>query len=94
MKAAAEEAGYAADLTGKSVTALEIEFGVLDSPDQRKRSRFYFREPLPYDKMSDAVAAIYSDEHTHEPGRKDAHDRLIALKDRIERTMPRPRSSL
>ncbi len=88
MKAAAEEAGYAADLTGKSVTALEIEFGVLDSPDQRKRSRFYFREPLPYDKMSDAVAAIYSDEHTHEPGSKDAHDRLIALKDRIERTMP------
>jgi tetratricopeptide (TPR) repeat protein len=88
MKAAAEEAGYAADLTGKSVTALEIEFGVLDSPDQRKRSRFYFREPLPYDMMPDTVAAIYSDEYTHEPGSKDAHDRLIALKDRIERTMP------
>src|ERR1035438_9515420 len=51
MKAATDEAGYAADTAGKSVTALEIEYGVLDFPGQSQRSRFYFRDPLPYDKI-------------------------------------------
>jgi len=66
MRTAADEAGFDKDVKGKSVTALEIEYGILDSPDQRKLSRFYFRDPLPY----------------------DAHDRLEALKRRIERQMP------
>src|SRR5712691_11500185 len=34
MRAAAEEAGYGGPLEGRSVTALEIEFGVLESPGQ------------------------------------------------------------
>jgi len=88
MSAAAEEAGYQADLSGKSVTALEIEFGVLDSPEQRRRSRFYFREPLPYAEMHPTTAADFSDEHSPEPGAREAHARLTALKARIERQMP------
>ena len=80
MSAAAQEAGFHGDLSGKSVTALEIEFGVLESPDQRRRSRFYFREPLPYERMEPAVAAAYSDACAGDP---EAHDRLQALKARV-----------
>jgi hypothetical protein len=47
MQAAASEAGFQGDLTNKSVTALEIEFGALDSADQRRRTHFYFRGPCP-----------------------------------------------
>ena len=46
MSAAAEEVGFATELRDKSVTALEIEFGILQqSPEQRRRSFFYFRDP-------------------------------------------------
>ena len=88
LKAAAQEAGYAADLDGKSVTALEIEFGILDSPEQRNLSRFYFRDPLPYAQMDPADAAVYSDLHSGEPGAAEAHGRLEALKTRIKAQMP------
>ena len=87
MRTATAEAGYQTEARGKSVTALEIEYGILDSPDQRKLSRFYFRDPLPYDAMG-ADAAVYSDLHSGEPGAADAHDRLETLKGRIEREMP------
>ena len=87
MRAATAEVGYATEPHGKSVTALEIEFGILDSPEQRKLSRFYFREPLPYDAMG-ADAKDYSDLHSGEPGAAEAHERLKALKRRIEREMP------
>ncbi len=48
---------------GKSVTALEIEFGVLASTEQLNRSVFYLREPLPYDKLSPEKAAKFSDQY-------------------------------
>ena len=87
LRTAAAEAGYQTEPRGKSVTALEIEYGILDSPDQRQLSRFYFRDPLPYDSMG-ADAAVYSDLHSGGPGAADAHERLEALKRRIERQMP------
>jgi hypothetical protein len=62
MKAAAQEAGFATDLTGKSVTALEVEFGILlKYPQQRRRCLFFFRDPLPYDQMPPEIAARFSD---------------------------------
>jgi hypothetical protein len=48
---------------GKSVTALEIEFGVLASTEQLNRSIFYLREPLPYDKLIPEKAAKFSDQY-------------------------------
>src|SRR5436190_10352955 len=48
VHAAAHEVGFSGDVTGRSVTDLEIDLGVLQNPDQQTRSRFYFREPLPY----------------------------------------------
>jgi len=88
MQAAAQEAGYQADLAGKSVTALEIEFGVLNSPQQRRRSRFYFRDPLPYAEMDAETAAGYSEQHSPVPGARAAFERLLNMKARIEREMP------
>ncbi|HUV04759.1 MAG TPA: tetratricopeptide repeat protein [Armatimonadota bacterium] len=87
MSAAAQEAGFQGDISGKSVTALEIEFGVIESTDQRRRSRFYFRDTLPYDRMDPQTAAAYSDKHSNDPDAQDRHDRLQKLKTRIKDKM-------
>ncbi len=84
MQAAVDEAGFETEVSGKSVTALEIEFGVLDSSEQKRLSHFYFRAPLPYDEMPAEIAAIYSDLHTGLQGAEEAASRLRALKQRIE----------
>ena len=85
MRAAVDEQGFRTDVAGKSVTALEIEFGVLDNTDQKRRSLFYFRDPLPYDQMPPETAALYSDAHNRVPGADAAAARVQALKDRIDR---------
>ncbi|MCU0858363.1 MAG: DUF4062 domain-containing protein, partial [Pontiellaceae bacterium] len=44
---AAREQGFKTSPTGKSVTALEIEFGLLkDNPEQKQRSLFFFRQRI------------------------------------------------
>ncbi len=88
MHAAAQEAHYEEDVRGRSITALEIEFGVLNSPDQRRRCHFYLREPLPYDRMTPDVTAQYSTEHEKKEGAQEAAQRLRDLKARLERELP------
>ncbi|MBN1542907.1 AAA family ATPase, partial [candidate division KSB1 bacterium] len=85
MAAAAKEADFAGDLIGKSITALEIEYGILQMPGQRQRSTFYIRQPLPYDSMPAEIAAIYSDRHSPLSGGEESHQRLQALKHRIRK---------
>ena len=59
---AAREAGFDPDTLRQSVTALEIEFGILEKhPEQRRRSLFYFRDPLPYDRMPEDLRAVYAE---------------------------------
>ncbi len=87
MRYAVEEAGFDTEIQGKSITALEIEYGVLDSPEQRSLSRFFFREPLPYDQMPPEVAAQYSDAHSPCERIRARVPRLDALKERIEDEM-------
>jgi hypothetical protein len=85
MAAATREAGFRADTRGKSVTALEIEFGVLkEHPDQRRRCLFYFREPLPYAAMPAEVAANYSDEYSTDLDVRAGHAKLEDLKKRLK----------
>ena len=91
MEAATQEASYVNQVKGKSVTALEIEYGVLDHANQQRRSRFYFREPLPYDRMNPETAAAFSEAHDTHPGAKKAAQRLEALKVRIKNSMPADR---
>ena len=82
MKVAASEAGFAGDIEGKSVTALEIEFGALSSPDQLSRTWFYFRSPLPYEKMPEELVAQYKETDS------SPIERLEALKQRITKEHP------
>jgi tetratricopeptide (TPR) repeat protein len=88
MRAAAKEAGFVKDVAGKSVTELEILFGVLDSPEQRRRSWFYLREPLPYDEMPRELAARYSERHNFDKDAAAKASLLDELKRRIEKELP------
>ena len=87
VAAAAQEAGFERAAGGCSLTELEIDFGVLASPAQQHRCFFYFRDPLPYDRMDAATAAQYSDGHapSADPA---AAGRPAALKRRIETALP------
>ena len=88
MSAAAAEEGFAADLAGRSVTDLEIDYGVLSDSNQQPRSRFYFRKPLPYERIPREVAARYSDASDTDPAAVDRAQRLATLKQRIEQEVP------
>lgn len=88
IEAAASEVGFSAEVAGRSVTDLEIDFGIFADPVQQQRSFFYFRAPLPYAEMPPGVAALYSDAHDNEPGAPTRTSRLAALKQRIERALP------
>lgn len=89
IKSAAEEAsaGFSANVAGRSVTDLEIEFGVLLDPEQQQRSFFYFREPLPYADMPAEISALYSEDYASDAAKADRKERLAALKNRIVRQL-------
>ena len=90
VRAAAGEAGFSADITGRSVTDLEIELGVLADRAQQPRSLFYLRDPLPYRDMPAPTAALYSEVHARadDLAAPDRRARLAALKRRIESLLP------
>lgn len=84
IDAASSEAGFTPTDNNASVTALEIEYGLLKKdPLQRRRSLLCLREPLPYDRMRDGKAAIFSDAHATDPGAPDRVRRLQKLKQNI-----------
>jgi tetratricopeptide (TPR) repeat protein len=88
IRAAAAEAGFNADIAGRSVTDLEIDFGVLADREQQPHSVFYFRDPLPYRDMPAPIAACYSDAFDAGPAAADRAMRLASLKRRIETLLP------
>jgi tetratricopeptide (TPR) repeat protein len=88
IRAAAVEEGFSGDLAGRSLTDLEINFGVLSAPQQQPRSFFYFREPLPYMHMPAGTAALYSDAYDADPVAAERVKRLAVLKRRIEQALP------
>jgi hypothetical protein len=63
MQLAAQEAGFPSATAGRSVTALEIEYGIFkESPEQQRQCFFYLREPLPYEKLPKQILAEYSEQ--------------------------------
>jgi tetratricopeptide (TPR) repeat protein len=58
--AAAREADFQGDVDGKSMTALEIEYGLWNAPEQRRRSLVYLRQ-FDYTGMAEADAVVYDD---------------------------------
>jgi tetratricopeptide (TPR) repeat protein len=84
IERAAEQQGFATQAAGKSVTALEIEFGLLrEDPEQQPRCLFFFRRPLPFDRMTEAQRAEYSDAASPDPAVRTGQARLEQLKARI-----------
>ncbi|MCM8625990.1 DUF4062 domain-containing protein [Accumulibacter sp.] len=88
MQAAAAEAGFTGEVAGKSVTELEIAYGVLASPAQQRRSYFYLREALPCGEMDPAVAADYAETFACDAGAPERADKLAALKARLAEELP------
>lgn len=88
MQAAAAEAGFEGDISGRSVTELEIAFGVLADPEQRSRSLFYFRESLPYESMPSERAAEFSEDHNTAEDAPRAKRQLNALKAKLKESLP------
>jgi tetratricopeptide (TPR) repeat protein len=88
VRAAAAEEGFAADIAGRSLTDLEIDFGILSNPEQQSRSIFYFRDPLPYRDMPPQLAALFSNDYEPDSGAADRVRRLATLKQRIETQLP------
>jgi len=89
--AEAAEAGETAigeKLEGRSVTELEIAFGVLVSPVQRKRSLFWLRDPLPYETMTWEDAANYSEAYAKDADGPARAERLDALKTALANALP------
>lgn len=64
----------------KSLLALEVELGILNDPDACQRAYFYFRAPLPYEKMPPEAVRRFRDPQNAE--------RLARLKQRIEQQLP------
>ena len=88
IAAAAREEGFGGDIVGRSVTDLEIRFGILEDAEQQPRSIFYCRAPLPYAAMPPAIAALYSDAYGSDPDADDRTQRLAGLKHEIETRLP------
>jgi hypothetical protein len=84
MNAAAYEEGYAEDVSDKSVTALEIEFGLFSDPDQETGFFFYFRDIENYEDMPPEQQAFYSEAYSPKAEDKAQYAKLQALKQSIE----------
>jgi tetratricopeptide (TPR) repeat protein len=76
-EAAAREARFETMLDGKSVTALETEFGLWGDPEQITRSRIYFRE-LDDSAMDEADAILYSDTRAARSSLVSVEERRLA----------------
>lgn len=86
LRAASREAGLdEAVALGKSVTALEIEFGIVARADSATRVRVYLRRRLDYDAMPPEARAKYSDEHSGDAG---SAEKLRRLKESLAERFP------
>ncbi len=84
LEAAANEKGFQFEVEGKSVTALEIEYGLIKKdPWLRTNSLFLFRKPLPYARMPKEKAEDYSEEYSKEVNASEKAKNLKALKQKI-----------
>jgi hypothetical protein len=88
MASAAAEAGFDTSVEGRSVTDLEIDFGVFADLAESRRSLFFLRASLPYEDMSPDLAAVYCDAAATDPGAPMRAKRLAQLRARLLREVP------
>lgn len=87
LEQAALSAGFSFPVSGKSVTELEILYGVLDNPDLRGRSWFYLRE-LDYTGMPEELRKQYNDQVADDSGAEERVHKLEELKRRLKKELP------
>lgn len=87
MRAAARSAGFDGDVVGKSVTELELLYGMLADPEQQLRSRAYIRE-MDYTGMADDVRAVYDERYAKDPDAPERWEKLQELKKRLKKEFP------
>lgn len=81
---ALRRSGFHFDCSGKSVTEMEIDVGLLDSSGSNaSRVLIYCRDPLPYDSMEPKDVVYYSDARSPGPECAANSARLDALKTRL-----------
>ncbi len=78
MRRVAKEKGHMLESVEKSVTELEIEYGALGNKGNLKNCLFYFREPLPKNKIPPEIKAVYIEKNI------ELENKLQHLKRRIE----------
>lgn len=84
LAAAINDAGFQSPTTTQSVTALEIEFGILQAEQERQRGCFfYLRDPLPYAKIPSERRADFDDQFATDSQAGTRRDSLAALKHRL-----------
>jgi len=88
LAAAMNEVGFQAPAEDRSVTDLEIDFGVLADPATCRRSLFFFRAPLPYADMPPETAAAYSEHHATDGLGAGRAAKLAQLKARLRQALP------
>jgi hypothetical protein len=76
------------DLTDRSIMALEVELAVMAHKSEYTRSRFYLRDPLPYDQMAPDRAADFSEAYSFELGATKRAARLQQLKATLRSELP------
>lgn len=85
---AAAEMKFESPVHGKSVTEIEIAYGVLHRPEQSARSWFYIRDPLPYDRMPRNISARYSDAYGDRPDMLERLEKMASLKALLRTRLP------
>lgn len=88
MRKVLEEAGHKTDKKARSVTAMEIEYGLLSSEVSRAHSFFYFRKPLPYEDMPKDLAKEFNDTYNGTQKGNRNYRKLQELKRKIIHSMP------
>jgi tetratricopeptide (TPR) repeat protein len=83
IRTATQQAGLTTSAAGRSVTSLEIEYGLLEKDsEQRSRSILLMRRPMPYSEMGEE-AAIYSEAHSTAAGAAQRAKQLDELKEKL-----------
>ncbi len=86
VKAVVGEKVFSKNLADRSVTDLEIFFGLSLGDNTQCRGFFYFRHPLPYEVMDLNLRQIYSDQY--DANREPYVEKLKELKASIEKVVP------
>jgi telomerase protein component 1 len=87
-RAAADEAGFRGRVDGMIMTEMEIAFAMSRRVHPHCRFLFYFREPLPYQRMEPERRVQFNDALSSDRRIRKNHRKLVDLKTRLQRRFP------